>query len=258
MITILKPGLLTSVQDLGRNGFQKHGIVVGGAMDQIAHRIANLLVGNDEQECTLEITLIGPSIHFDEAAMISICGGDLSPTINGVPIRMWRSVFVEKGSRLDFGYAKKGCRAYIAVAGGFDIPTVMNSKSTYIGARIGGFQGRALRKGDQLSIGTGPLYYSKMKESNHAAEFIESNWSVSESAYPSLEKISVIRVIKGQQFDLFSSESQAKFFTEQYSVTSESNRMGYRLNGAALQLEKSIDMISEAVNFGSIQVPPGW
>lgn len=154
MITVIKPGLLTSVQDLGRFGFQKYGVIVSGVMDPLAHRISNLLVGNEENEPTLELTLLGPMIEFKENALISICGGDLSPSVNGKPVRLWRSVFVKKGSLLQFGPCKIGCRAYLAVAGGFNVPTIMNSSSTYLRAEIGGFNGRALKAGDQLKFGS--------------------------------------------------------------------------------------------------------
>ena len=150
MITIRKPGLLSSIQDLGRYGFQKFGVIASGAMDPVAHRMANILVGNPENTSTLEMTWIGPIIQFDQDSLISICGGDLSPTIQDIPVPLWRTVFIKKGTVIHFGTACKGCRAYLAVAGGFSIPKVMNSASTYLRAQIGGFQGRALMTGDQL------------------------------------------------------------------------------------------------------------
>lgn len=153
MIKVLKPGLLSSIQDLGRTGYQKFGVIASGAMDPFSHRMANLLSGNEENDSALEITMMGPTLTFEEDTLISICGGDLSPSINGQPIRTWRSIFVKKGSELKFGACKKGCRAYLAVSGGFSVLEVMNSRSTYLRAGIGGFKGRALKAGDVLETG---------------------------------------------------------------------------------------------------------
>ena len=158
MISIMKPGLLTSIQDLGRYTYQKYGVIASGVMDQLAHRIANLLVGNEENQPTMEITLLGPVLKFEKDSLISICGGDLSPSINGEPIRLWRTIFIKKGSLLKFGPCQMGCRAYLAVAGGFAVPEVMGSKSTYLRAGIGGYKGRALKTGDVLECHLpGPL-----------------------------------------------------------------------------------------------------
>lgn len=256
MITIEKAGLLTTVQDLGRYGYQKFGVVVSGAMDTYSHRVANLLVGNEENAATLEITLLGPSIVFDEDALISICGGDLTPTINGLPVRMGRSIFVKKDSILSFGTCKAGCRAYLAVAGGFSVPTILNSKSTYLRAKIGGYKGRALKTGDVLEVDT-PCVLSKkiihsLRNRLSSGTFLEENWF-----FPSMKygKIFQIRLLKGRQFDLFTSDSQEKVFKESYQIQAESDRMGYRLNGPYLSLKFSKELISEAVNFGTIQVP---
>lgn len=259
MITVIKPGLLTTVQDLGRFGFQKYGIIVSGVMDQFSHRISNLLVGNEENEPTLELTLLGPTIEFKKNALISICGGDLSPTIDGKPVRLWRSVFVKKGSILRFGPCKIGCRAYLAVAGGFKIPTIMNSKSTYLRAEIGGFNGRALQAGDQLEFGspsdlsTRIIEHPGKKSANQ--QFVEMEWTVAADLIPIHQNKSTIRVMKGRQFHLFTKESQNKLFHEPFEVTAQSDRMGYRLKGPKLTLQNAAEMISEAVNFGTIQVP---
>ncbi len=259
MITITKPGLLTSIQDLGRCGYQKYGVIVSGVMDAFAHRIANLLVGNGENFPTLEITLVGPTIVFEEETLISICGGDLTPTIDGEPVRLWRAILVKKGTRLKFGKCKQGCRAYLAVAGGYRIPSVMESKSTYLRANIGGLNGRALKAGDQLfcdSIGelSGTIIEQLKKEVIHKS-FVEANWSVAQDLIPIQTKEIVIRVVKGRQFHLFTSDSQEKLFSESFEITAQSDRMGYRLKGPNLAMDQAKEMISEAVNFGTIQVP---
>jgi antagonist of KipI len=259
MIRITKPGLLTSVQDLGRYGYQKYGVIASGVMDATAHRIANLLVGNDENEATLELTLLGPDMEFSEDTLISICGGNLSPSVDGKPVKLWRSVLVKAGSKLKFGGCKTGCRAYLAVAGGFDLPEVMDSKSTYIRAGIGGFNGKPLQADDELSIGK-PSELSTHITKVLAAEldgqkFAEMQWTIASEFTSTPTSKPKVRVMKGRQYDWFTQESQMKLFTESFEVTSQSDRMGYRLKGPELLLKKEQEMLSEAVNFGTIQVP---
>ncbi|HZG71452.1 MAG TPA: biotin-dependent carboxyltransferase family protein [Chondromyces sp.] len=258
MITIAKSGLLTIIQDLGRYGYQKSGVIASGAMDSLAHRIANLLVGNEEKEATLEITLLGPDVHFQKDALISICGGDLAPSINGKPVRTWRPILVKKDSVLRFGPCKEGCRAYLAIAGGVAVPLIMGSKSTYLKARIGGYNGRALTSGDQLSINeSGELSQEIIRSltllSN--SDFIEAEWSASNEFLLTNKKERPIRALRGRQFHLFTKESQEKIFQAAFEITPQSDRMGYRLTGPSLSLESAEEMISEAVNFGTIQVP---
>lgn len=259
MITITKGGLLTTVQDLGRyGGYQKDGISASGVMDTIAHRISNLLVGNGEHLATLEITLMGPTILFHRNALIAICGGDLSPTINGEEVQSWRTVFVKKGSILKFGPCKKGCRAYLAVAGGFSVPTVMNSKSTFLKAGIGGYKGRALQAGDELLFGLYSLLSLKMQDElldRKSTGFKEGKWSVPSNLIPVFKSDTPIRVIKGRNYHQFTEESRKSFFNEPFVITPQSDRMGFRLSGPLLTLEKTEEIMTEAVGFGTIQVP---
>lgn len=259
MIRILKPGLLTTIQDLGRYGFQKNGMIASGAMDPLAHRIANILVGNEETDPTLEITMLGPTIEFQQDALIAICGGDLSPKIGEKPVELWRPLFIKKGTILHFTSCKTGCRAYLAVAGSFKIPSIMNSYSTYLRAGIGGYNGRALTKGDQINLGpTSQLssrILSSFSEKNNPSNIIHAGWTISQAIIPSYRPKPIIRVMQGRQYHLFKKYSQTKFFTEQYKITPQSDRMGYRLNGPTLALIQEEEMISEAVTFGTIQVP---
>lgn len=259
MINILKPGLLTTIQDLGRYGFQKNGIVASGAMDPIAHRIANILVGNDENDATLEITLLGPKIEFQQNTLIAICGGDLSPKTDKKPVKLWRPIFIKKGTILDFTSCKTGCRAYLAVAGGFKVPSIMNSYSTYIRAGIGGYHGRALKAGDQINFGPTSQVSSRILSSfvkkNNPSNIINARWTISETIIPDYCHKPIIRVMQGRQYQLFKKYSQTKFFTEPYKITPQSDRMGYRLSGPTLALIQEEEMISEAVTFGTIQVP---
>jgi antagonist of KipI len=260
VIKIIKPGLLTTIQDLGRYGFQKYGVIVSGVMDPLSHRIANLLVGNEENTPTLEITMVGPVIEFERDTLISICGGDLSPSIDGKFVPLWRPVLVKKGSQLRFGPCKAGCRSYLAVAGGFDVPRVMGSASTYLRAGIGGFKGRPLKAGDELTLSPPNDRSVRMIHDFSSKlgdqKFVGTKWSVSTEFIPISNKTPSIRVIKGRQYQLFSKESQKSFYRETFEITTQSDRMGYRLKGPVLSLASPEEMISEGVNFGTIQVPP--
>ena len=148
---ILDPGLLTTVQDRGRYGYQRYGVPVSGAMDQFALRMANLMAGNDQDAAALEATVRGPKIEFHTSTLIAVTGADISPEVDDRPVPMWESLEVEEGSTLEFGELRDGMRAYIAVRGGIDVPTVMGSRSTYLKGQFGGLEGRALQAGDLLS-----------------------------------------------------------------------------------------------------------
>ena len=150
VIEVIEPGLLTTVQDMGRYGYLHHGVPASGAMDTVALRMANILTGNPEDEACLEVTLAGPRLHFRSPALVAISGADLSPSLNDAPAPMWESFLARQGDVLSFGEHRSGTRAYVAVAGGFDVPMVMGSKSTFMKAAIGGFKGRALEAGDML------------------------------------------------------------------------------------------------------------
>lgn len=258
-IRVIRPGLLTSVQDAGRYGFQKHGVIVSGVMDQLAHRLANLLVGNEEWAATLEMTLKGPTLDFQEDALISICGGDLSASVAGVSVPLWKPIFLRKGSVLDFGQCRTGTRAYLAIAGGWDVPLVMNSRSTYLRAGIGGHEGRALRTGDELQpgelTGLGGRIAKRLSIQSEGASFVASEWGVAKEMLPTYSSEPLIRVMRGNQYDWFTAESHNAFFSEPYRVTPQSDRMGYRLDGPKLELTEQIELISEAVAFGTVQVP---
>lgn len=245
MLTIRKAGLFTTVQDLGRPGLRRFGISSGGAMDASSFRIANLLVGNPENSAAIEVTMNGPEILFEQSAEIALCGADLSPAVNGTDAPMWRPVRIEAGDVLSFGVPKSGCRTYLAVAGGIQVPAVMNSASTLTRAGIGGFCGRALRKGDQLSIG----------KSGSSANTKVANWCVSPYFRMDSLEDSVIRLLKGRHYALFGADSQERLTTEPFVVTNEADRMGYRLDGPPLTLDQPQELLSEAVIPGIIQVP---
>jgi antagonist of KipI len=249
MLSIRKSGLQSAIQDLGRTGFQRYGVIASGVMDPFAHRIANLLAGNAESDPTLEIALSGPVIEFEDDHFIAICGGDLSPALDGKPLSMWRGHFVPKGSILSFGQPKRGARCYLAVAGSFDIPRVMGSHSTYLRAGLGGFEGRALKNGDELK--TLPIASERL-DALRKPSGDTPDWLIPPARY---HEQPIVRMIPGRQYPLFDEDSRTRIFEEVFSVSSNSDRMGYRLEGPALALEKPQELISEAVAFGSVQVP---
>jgi biotin-dependent carboxylase uncharacterized domain len=258
-ISVLNPGLQSTIQDLGRHGYQKYGVIVSGAMDSYAMRLANIAVGNNENEGVLEITMIGPSLELEMGTLISITGGNISPTINGKKIPMGRPVYIKEDCVLNFGACLAGCRSYLAIAGGFDVPKVMESKSTYLRAQFGGFNGRALKKGDILNIGAKSVaaikIIKKLQEINQKGEFVATSWYVGDSTAENTNS-TIIRVFKDRQFDNISDVSINKFFNSEFNVDNKSDRMGYRLCGEKIELKERLEMISEEVSIGTIQIPP--
>ncbi|MGE6487030.1 biotin-dependent carboxyltransferase family protein [Paenisporosarcina sp. NPDC076898] len=260
MLQIDKEGLQTTVQDLCRNGFQKYGVIASGVMDAYAHRLANIMVGNEETKATIEITLMGPQITFLADCLFALTGANLSPAIDGVPLKMWRPILARKGSKLTFGKPVSGCRTYMAVAGGIDVPEVMGSQSTYLRASIGGFNGRALQKGDVIPVAFAPQhvqgFIERLAKDVKETPFVQAEWTLNSDAIPIYEKAATVRVTEGRQAYLFAEKSQNDFLEQAYQSTSDSDRMGYRLKGLELTLKEPKELLSEAVSFGSIQVPP--
>jgi antagonist of KipI len=253
-IKVDRPGLLTTVQDLGRRGYQKYGIIASGVMDSWALRIGNAIVGNKPEEASLEITMSGPVLDLPAGLFFSLTGGDLQPQIEGISVPMWRPIHVKKNCQLRFGHPISGCRSYMTVSGGFNVADVMGSKSTYLRAAIGGFQGRALQKDDILTVGSSFFARAEWRDRN---EFFSSTcWYVPESYLPSTKEPVRVRYTLGGQWNAFSEISQQDFSTAIFSLSNQSDRMGYRLAGPKLMLENSLEMISEAVAFGTVQVPP--
>ena len=241
-ILFLTGGLQTTVQDGGRAGYQQYGVSAAGATDWRSFVIANHLVSNDENEAALEVSLLGPSIVFERNATIAITGGNLSPAIDGAPVPMYRTVRAFAGAKLTFGVPVTGCRSYIAFSGGLDINPVMGSRSTFIKGSLGGHQGRALNKGDRIGFrNPGALIVG------YEDRFVEpDDFSGDEFA---------ARVIMGPQDDAFTDAGIAAFLSGAYAVTNESDRMGIRLQGDAIEHKAGGDIISDAIAFGAIQVP---
>lgn len=250
-ITVLKPGMLSTFQDLGRHGFQHLGVPVGGAMDARAHRLANLLAGNTNDEATLEITLTGPSLRFDAPGCIAICGAQLNPTLNEAPVPNNRPLVVRAGDTLSFGARHTGLRAYVAWHGGIDIPAVLGSRSTYLRGALGGYQGRALKKGDVFGM--------RANLSGHDLDTLSRQlWDIKVylPAILGAQPRTAVRAVKGAHAALFTPGAVQAFFSSEYRVSPQSERMGYRLAGPHLALAHTAQLLSEATSFGSVQVPP--
>ncbi|MGU3369715.1 5-oxoprolinase subunit C family protein [Bacillus mycoides] len=256
-VEILHAGMFTTVQDLGRFHYQQYGVPVGGAMDKSALRMINMLVGNEENEAGLEITIMGPKLLIKKTTLLAIGGADMEPLLNGERIPLWRPILAEEGSMLCLGKAKSGCRAYVTFAGGINIDRTMGSKSTYIRAALGGIEGRMLKKGDYFQIGTGAEVASRFIQNLQEEKRIKTKWAICNNALPKYKKHPILRVITDFEYDQFTEESIKSFFSKEYKVSNYADRMGYRLDGDVLNRVEEIEILSSPVTFGTIQVPNG-
>jgi antagonist of KipI len=259
-LRILRPGLLSTVQDRGRYGLQHLGVVPCGPMDPVALELANALVGNRGDEAVLEITVLGPEIEFGCDALVAICGAQFDATLAGRALPLNRPVFVEKKSNLKTGRALVGSRAYLAVAGGIATAPVLGSRSTYLPAKFGGLEGRLLRAGDVL-----PLFqssadfafkrYKSFSSKKQLAGGIRSvSWSAPALTLPEREPI-VIHAMEGRHHAHFDAAAQRAFFEATWKVTPDSNRMGFRLAGPMLACAEALEILSEPACLGTVQVP---
>jgi len=242
-LKILKGGPLSTVQDSGRIGYQQYGVPVSGVMDSYAYRVANFLVGNEDNEAVIEITMMGFAAEFLDKTVIAITGGNLLPCLNGRAIAMWQRISVIPGDKLTFQRVKSGCRSYLAFAGGIDVPLIMESRSTFLRGAFGGYHGRALRKEDILKIGTRTKSTEELGERSLKAQAMD---------YPS--EIT-LRVVGGPQEEAFTKEGLKEFYRNTYKVTMDSDRMGFRLEGAKIIHRGKPEIISDGVAMGAIQVP---
>jgi antagonist of KipI len=242
-LTVLAPGLLTTVQDLGREGFGAIGVSASGAADALALRVGNKLLGNPEGAAALEMTLLGGTFQFSGETWSAISGSDFGGTLDGQSLATHTVFKVQPGQTLQFGATKSGARAYLCVRGGLDVPKVLGSRSTHLLSGLGGFEGRALRKGDVLPLGGAANTMQPRK--------IAENWLTTFSPRKT------IRVAEGPQWVSFSDEVRKSFFAQSYLVTEEANRMGIRLHGSQTPLPSVGEMITEGVSLGAIQLPSG-
>ena len=253
-LRIVRPGLLTTVQDRGRYGLQHLGIVACGPMDPVALELANGLVGNFTGEAALEITVIGPEIAFEADALIALCGATFEAKAAGRPLPMDRPVFLPKGSVLNTGRAVRGSRAYLAVAGGIGTPLVLGSRSTYLPAKFGGLEGRALRAGDVLPLfqNSRDLAFKRYKKLLDGMRSV--NWSAPAQTSPEREPI-VIHAMEGRHHAHFDAAARRAFFEATWKVSPDSNRMGFRLAGPVLARTEAVEILSEPACLGTVQVP---
>jgi antagonist of KipI len=240
VLTIVRPGMLTTVQDLGRWGHQDLGIPVAGPMDAYSHRYANALLGNDDDDAALEVTLIGPEIEAAVAVTCAVTGARFEVTVDGAPMPLDAPFDVAAGRRIRFGGRAHGARATLAVRGGFAVPALYGSRATSLISRIGPFGGRALRAGDVLPIGSGPATPRAARAG---------------ASLPIPQGGATLRVIEGPHAGLFDPSALPALYGSRFVVTADSNRMGYRLGGAPLPHAGEADILSDATPIGSLQVP---
>ncbi len=240
---VIAPGPLSTVQDAGRFGYMSTGFSPNGAMDPTAMRIANLLVGNLPGEGVIEMTMLGMTVTFDGTAVIALTGADMQAFLNDEeePLPTYAAIEVHKGDTVKMGAAQKGMRGYLAVAGGFDIPFVMGSLSTNLKCGLGGFEGRKLKNGDVLGL-----------RQEVSLAMLGQRQTSPENDYP---KEAVVRVVLGPQEDFFTQKGIDTFLGSWYTVSGQSDRMGVRLEGAKIENKNGVDIISDGIATGAVQIP---
>lgn len=242
-VHVVRAGMATTVQDLGRPGHQHSGVPEGGAMDRHTARLLNLLVGNDEGDALLECTMTGPELRLARECVVAVGGADMEASLDGSPVPSWRSVHAGSGSVLRLGAARSGCRAYVAFGGGIDVPVVLGSRSTYAPARFGGLAGRPLRNGDALPLGAA-------RGAGAAA-----SRSLAPASRPRQD--TTLRFVRGPHFALLGDGARAAFLASGFRLSPESDRMGCRLVGPAIPLAGAGMLSSAPVTMGTIQLPSG-
>ena len=276
MIEVLSPGLLTTVQDLGREGFGPIGVSPSGAADPIALRIGNRLVGNNEGAAGLEMTLLGGAFQFHGACLVALTGSDFGATLDGAPVRAWTSFAAKSSQTLRLGPTRSGARCYLCVRGGIQVKPFLGSASTHLLSGLGGYEGRAVRKGDLMKIGDTPETTQKGTGSARSTEKDHGSKRARKVAAKVLELLAprkILQVTPGPQSGWFPKAVQKVFYANAYRVTEEANRMGLRLEGPPLTESAHGDasgkvrgdasgrahgeMISEGVSLGAIQIAAG-
>jgi antagonist of KipI len=275
MMRVIRPGALSTLQDLGRYGYQRFGVPVNGPMDEWSHRAVNLLVDNADDAVVLEITLTGPTLNFERDTLIALAGADFGATVNGDPIPMDRAVLVRAGAEFAANTHVRGARGYLAVRGGFEADIVMGSGSTFLHGGVGGRHGRALQRGDRVGIVSHPSkprgLIRLMVQSGTdfvAASVLSTAWEtpLPHDSVPlpedetllseSRRAVFSVRCMAGPQWEQFDPISREQFLGTAFRIDEQSDRMGYRLQGSTLALSSPFEMVSEATSFGTVQVPP--
>jgi len=239
-IRVKNPGMSSTIQDLGRNGYSHLGISVVGAADRLSLRIANLLVGNEENAPTLEMTLLGATLEFDEPKILALTGADCDAKVGSSAVRIGEAFEVPAGAVLKCGGMRTGARCYLAVQGGFDVPTVMGSAATDVRGGFGGFEGRRLKAGDILPVRRAGSGRSRKLEP---------------LALEAISRHDTIRLARGAQQDWFGRDAFEILFSTPYSISDQSDRTGLRLKGQALQLREKSQLLTDGIPLGAMQVP---
>jgi biotin-dependent carboxylase-like uncharacterized protein len=256
-IEVLHPGLMTTVQDAGRYGFYNLGFPPSGAMDDFSFRVGNLLVGNDENAAALEATYLGPRLRFGDDRVVAVTGAEMPPNVDGEPRPAWEAFEIEAGQTLAFDHLRDGARAYVAVAGGIDVPEVLGSRSTYARVSLGGHDGRALRAGDELRLAERPPSSAR-----------RVGVRLDERHRPTFSKATEVRIIVGLYSHRLTHESLAAFVGTEWTVTTDADRVGYRYRGVELEFLPRAEVpfgVGDApwntcslnYPFGVIQIPGG-
>jgi antagonist of KipI len=249
-LLVVRPGLQTTIQDRGRWGFQSLGVPVAGPMDPCSHRLANALVGNDADSATLEITLVGPEVEFEDSRVVAVAGAEFVLTLDGRVEGGNTAIVAPAGSRLRFGSRGRGSRAYLAIAGGVAVTPTLGSRSTHLVSRTGGLDGRALVAGDRLPIGEATV----MSPRRRAGRLVSGRQHVGGiTALP--DKHARVRVLPGPQRERFADDALDALQSAPYTITGDSDRMGFRLQGPSLAHKFGADIISDATPLGVLQVP---
>ena len=248
-LIVERGGFLTSVQDLGRTGFREFGVSSGGALDCFGLRVANLLVANDEGAAGLEITLGGLQLRFEDEHVVAWCGGEFDVRVGSTLLPAGHACLVGSGEKLKFGPPKTGCRSWLSISGGIHVEPVLKSRSTDLRANFGGFEGRALRDGDVLPLDLG------LRSPTPVTGI--SSWTAPYDWVSPARRDPILRLVRGVDWNRFDASSLQRLTSEAFAVSTDSDRMGVRLEGPELNRVDERDLISEAVAPGTIQVPPG-
>ncbi len=251
---VIKPGMLSSFQDGGRWGYQSLGVSVCGAMDLLSHQLANVIVGNTEDFATLEITLMGPTLTFTESCCVCLAGADMQAKLNDKPVNRYRPLVISPGDTLTLPQAKEGTRAYLAAYGGFAIPRLLGSQSTYLRSGFGGWHGRGLKAGDEIALNV-----SLPTSANALKTLSETLWN-KRIYLPSALGIwasrkSIVRWVRSEDWTDLTPQSQAAMYKTAWRIANDADRMGFRLEGPKLTLQTQKERLSEPTTFGTMQLP---
>ncbi|ACB84729.1 biotin-dependent carboxyltransferase family protein [Natranaerobius thermophilus] len=245
-IKITDPGPFTTIQDLGRFGFQRYGMAPSGAMDEVSFQLGNYLLGNEPNAAAIEFTLKGPELEIKKETLVAVTGGRCQVKVNGELSPMYAPLHLCPGDQISFSGIQEGLRGYLCVLGGVDVPLVMQSRSTYLKGQIGGIEGRQVKKGDTLDA----CSYSSLDFSH-----IDQRSPLPTKYWPTFISPYEIDVILGPQVDYFSEQGVNTFLSQEYQISDAADRMGYRLNGPEIEHQGAADIISDGIPLGGIQVP---